>query len=230
MNGEGLFDRQQSNAHTAVIHNDQATLVEFTRACFNCGSHPRFHSGTQRFQGAQQDDTRLVLVGREQDRGEVKILRHDDKVVVSGLRDNHLVFRSDVANARPMPDVATRPFQSLNPKRAEIHVDQQPHAAAISTSRSSASAAAYVRHASISSASRYGNAPSISSFECPAANSRKTFETVTRRPRMHGLPAMTFGFTVIRFRSSDTCKGYPHLRRYALTICKASGPLDFTLP
>lgn len=201
-------NRENSDTHSAIIDNHQTTCLQFAGASVHSILHSFLNRRAEGLRSPEPYDTRGGLLRRKQDRREVEILCHNHIAVLARPCRNDLVFGGKLTNAGPVADFPVGCSKYLNPARAEIHIDQQLHAAAISTSLSSARAAAYARQASTSAASRYGYARSTSSLECPAASSRKTFATVTRSPRMQGFPAITFGFTEMRFKSSDTFARY----------------------
>ena len=102
--------------------------------------------------------------------------------------------------------------KKINPRRRQIHInyDAQPdnfqrhHDAFerwIDTSISSTRHAAYESAARMSSCSKYGYAASISASLWPEANSPEIAPTVTRNPRMQGLPPITAGSFVMRLIS-----------------------------
>src|SRR5205085_11797919 len=72
------------------------------------------------------------------------------------------------------------------------------HFVKIGTSNSSERQAAYASASMMSSGSRYGYKRRISSCVWPEARSPTTVPTVTRIPRMHGLPPIIAGSAVIR--------------------------------
>src|SRR3972149_2258855 len=91
-------------------------------------------------------------------------------------------------------------LQHFHPIRRKIHVNDNFHTPIRGSSISSTRQAAYVKAAPISSASRYGYALRISLLSCPAAMRPIIIPTVTRRPRIVGLPPITLGSKVMRFK------------------------------
>src|SRR5437762_7263532 len=83
----------------------------------------------------------------------------------------------------------------------EVLVEEQPHAGGTETNKRSRSAAK-ARQARMSSRVKSGKSRRISSSLIPDARYSRTSVTVTRRPRMQGLPPRLPGSTVIRERQS----------------------------
>ena len=99
--------------------------------------------------------------------------------------------------------------QFIDPSGRQVHSNQNldVHAVTSGTSRSSIRYAAYVKHWSMSLASRYGYALRISSRDRPTASNPSTVPTVTRWPRIQGLPPITAGSKVMR----SNCAIYGYL-------------------
>ena len=81
--------------------------------------------------------------------------------------------------------------------------------------------AANRRDSVMSSCSRYGRSARICSSVSLSANMETTVATGTRRPRMHGIPPMTAGSTVIR--SKAITKAYPRGCRNPVTAGAEAG-------
>ena len=142
---------------------------------------------------AQDNDTRPAGFGGMQQLDEVQILSENDRLMVSGPSKDFVIFGSPGTQSLPMLNLPAEPPQARQSFRAKVQVRHQLHTGTAlrsfgSQSRSLASRAAYSRQASISAASRQGQALRMRARECPAANWRNTLATVTRIPRIQGRP------------------------------------------
>ena len=96
----------------------------------------------------RNERSELKLRSRHFDRGqqgaEVEVLREDDQPVVVGVFENHAVGGVWLADIDPMDRVMTRGYEEVDSPRAEVHVNEEPHAE-IEISISSTRHAAYAR-------------------------------------------------------------------------------------
>ncbi len=86
---------------------------------------------------------------------EVEILGEDDLPVAVGVFEDHAVGTVRLANVDPVDGLVTCGCEEVDPPRAEVHVDEEPHAE-IGISISSTRQAAYARACITSCSSRYG--------------------------------------------------------------------------
>jgi hypothetical protein len=91
---------------------------------------------------AYLEDARLSSLSFREKGAEIEIVSEDDQPVCTGIVHDLGVWRGWPANAGPVHAVETRIGQELDPRRAQVHVDQEFHAAGSGTSISSTRQAA----------------------------------------------------------------------------------------
>jgi hypothetical protein len=168
----GRLNRQQSNPVPVQVNCHHRSFLELGPAGPQGTQENVAYGCREDVLSSDLDNARLAGLPVGQKRTEVKIMGEYGHAVSAGIVHNLRAGCGRVAHRRPMNALETGIGQERDPLRAQVHVDEESHAACSGTS--------------------------ISSTRQAEATSPTTMPTVTRRPRTQGLPPITSGFLVTR--------------------------------
>ena len=146
-------DGQNRDPVSHRIHRDQRSELKVPSRHFNGGQQLSSHVTWQNRLRPKLDNTGCRQPPDGEQGSEIQVLSENDLKVVVGVGEDHAIRGIRLADVDPMDCVMTRGYQEADPPRAQVHVNEEPHAE-IEISISSTRHAAYERACITSCSSR----------------------------------------------------------------------------